>query len=93
MSLEPVPDQGQDGPASEEAESSALEYWNALINEDNAADFADLSKRTMQGFRQKGGGPKYVRISARCIRYTRAWLKEWADARSAHSTAEYGDET
>ena len=91
MSLEPPAGRSQGGPESEEAESSALDYWHSLINEGIAADFADLSKRTMQGFRQNGGGPKYIRISARCIRYTRAWLKDWADARSANSTAEYGD--
>ena len=92
MSLEHSPGRGQDGPASKDAESPALDYWHALINEEAAAEFADVSKRTMQGFRQNGGGPRFVRISSRCIRYTRTWLKEWADARAANSTAEYGDE-
>ena len=62
--------------------------WNRLEREGVAADFLNLTTRTMQVFRQKGGGPRFVRISARAIRYRRADLKAWADQRLHASTAE-----
>ncbi len=67
-----------------------LDYWNALIDEQAAAVFLDLTRRTVQQMRQSGDGPPYVRLSARCIRYTRARLKKYADERLRTSTADPG---
>ena len=64
-------------------------YWNELIDEKAAAEFRNQSVRTLQDYRTKGGGPRYYRLSARCIRYRRIDLKEDAEARAATSTAEY----
>ena len=65
-------------------------YWHALIDEKAAAEFLKLKDRTMQGYRYLGGGPKYVRISSRCLRYRRADLRDWADARIRTSTSDPG---
>ena len=65
-----------------------LTYWFGLIVEDSAADFLHLHKRTMQGFRQRGGGPRYVLVSSRCVRYRRIDLREWAEAKFRTSTRE-----
>ena len=65
-------------------------YWYSLINEDESADFLDLTSRTMQAMRQHGNGPRFIRISARCIRYRRIDLKTWADARMRSSTSDPG---
>ncbi len=67
-----------------------LAYWNALIDERAAGDHIGLTDRTMQKFRQQGGGPRYVLISARCVRYRRADLRAWADARVRTSTSDPG---
>ncbi len=67
-------------------------YWNELIDEKAAAEFRHQSIRTMQDHRYRGDGPKYYRLSARCIRYCRLDLKEDAEARAAISTAEYARE-
>ncbi len=64
-------------------------YWNELINEKAAADFRNQSVRTLQDYRSRGGGPRYYRLSPKCIRYRRIDLKEDAEARVATSTAEY----
>ncbi len=64
------------------------DYWCCLITEGEAAGFFGLTRRTMQGFRFKGGGPRFVRISARCIRYRRIDLKRWADERLRSSTSD-----
>ena len=69
-----------------------LDYWYALIDEKAAAEFIGVTDRTMQAFRQRGGGPRYVVISARCIRYRRIELREWAEARLRTSTADSGPE-
>ncbi len=68
------------------------DYWQALIDEEVAADFLDLSPRTLQGFRYKGGGPKFVRVSNRCVKYRRINCREWVEARLRTSTSNVGSE-
>lgn len=65
-------------------------YWYSLIPETEAAKFLDLTPRTMQAMRQRGGGPRFVRISARCIKYRRVDLKSYADDRLRSSTSDPG---
>ena len=79
-------------PLSEEAAASGQDpdYWPSLINEDEAADFLGLTNRTMQAMRQRGDGPRFIRISSRCIRYTRALLKSHTDALVRQSTNDAG---
>ena len=64
------------------------EWWQSLIDERDAAKFLSLSVRTMQGFRYRGGGPPTYRLSARCVRYRRRDLLEWATKRLRESTAD-----
>ncbi|USG61482.1 DNA-binding protein [Sneathiella marina] len=66
------------------------DFWYGLIPEDEAANFVGQKVRTLQDKRQKGGGPKYVRISSRCIKYRRIDLKEWADGLLRKSTSDTG---
>ena len=79
-------------PASPPGEMSGVEaeYWYGLIDEKVAADHADLTDRTLQNYRQKGLGPRFIRISSRCIRYRRIDLKAWAEARMRTSTSDMG---
>ena len=63
-------------------------YWHELILETEAAEFLDLTPRSMQAMRQRGGGPRFIRLSSRCIRYTRTLLKSYADARMRTSTSD-----
>lgn len=90
MSLEQSParaGQGTDTDAPAPADGSP-EFWHALVDERTIAKFLGLTVRTMQALRQRGGGPQYVRVSARCIRYRRAEVKSWADARVRTSTSD-----
>ena len=68
-------------------------FWHALIDEKEAGAFLGLSDRAMQKFRQTGGGPRYVRISSRCLRYRRIDLQTWADSRVRTSTSDPGEES
>ncbi len=78
---------GHNGPPSEINDPA---FWHELIPETEASDFLDLTPRSMQAMRQRGGGPRFIRISARCVRYTRTLLKTWADSRLRSSTSDSG---
>ncbi len=66
------------------------DYWNALVSEKVAAAFLGLTVRTVQSLRQRGDGPRFIRISSRCIRYRRIDLRAWIDARMRKSTSDTG---
>ena len=61
---------------------------DALLTEEQAAAFQGVTKRAMQSWRFLGTGPKYIRISARCIRYTKRRLKEHSENHLQSSTSE-----
>ena len=67
-----------------------LAYWETLIPEADAAEYLGLTARCLQGWRYRGGGPEYVRVSARCIRYRRRDLRAFADAKVRTSTSDPG---
>jgi len=69
------------------------DYWNALVDEKVAAEFLRVTPRCMQAMRQRGDGPRFIRMSSRCIRYTRALLKSYADDRVRESTSDDGQAT
>ena len=52
-----------------------------LLTEKGAADFLDLTPRCLQAWRCRGGGPRFVKISSRCIRYRRSDLQKWVQER------------
>ena len=76
-------------PGSPEADPG---FWYQLIDERGAADFLDVTPRTMQAMRQRGGGPRFVRLSARAVRYRRVDLREHSEAKLRSSTADQGPE-
>lgn len=78
-------------PAAEPDPLRDHDYWYSLINEVEAGEFIGVGARAMQAWRHRGGGPRFVHISARCIRYRRADLRDWADAKLRANTAEYGE--
>ncbi len=68
------------------------DYWYSLIDEFAMAAFLGLSIRSLQGYRYKGGGPRFVRLSSRCVRYRRIDGREYAEARLRSSTSDQGPE-
>jgi predicted DNA-binding transcriptional regulator AlpA len=61
---------------------------DSLEAERKAADFLGVTTRALQKWRATGTGPKFVRISGRCVRYRRRDLMAWAEARLKSSTSE-----
>lgn len=60
---------------------------DALLREDEAARLLGVQPRSLQKWRSVGGGPVFVAISSRCIRYRRADLLRFAEDRLKTSTA------
>ncbi len=91
MSLEHSPAKATDAIAQGgDSVEADLAYWNVLIDERSAASFLGMTDRFMQSRRQQGGGPRYISISARCIRYRRIDLRAWSEARLKTSTSDHG---
>lgn len=58
-----------------------------LLDERAAAATLGLTPRTLQSWRNRGGGPAFVRVSSRCIRYRVEDLEAWAADRVRTSTS------
>ncbi len=61
---------------------------DALLDEKRVAQFLNLNHRTLQQWRLRGTGPRFIRISSRCVRYRYRDLLAWIDERVRTSTAE-----
>jgi hypothetical protein len=73
----------------ETAKTADPDFLNRLISEQSAAAFLGLQVKTLQGWRVRGGGPAFVRLSRRAVRYQRRCLLNWVEARVHTSTSEY----
>lgn len=60
----------------------------ALWDEFASAELLGITPRTLQSWRISGGGPVYIKISARCVRYRRADLVDFISKRRQTSTSE-----
>lgn len=61
-----------------------------LLTETEAARLLGFSPRFLQQRRYTGGGPKFVRVSARAVRYRPEDLERWA---AEHVRASTSDES
>lgn len=60
-----------------------------LLDENRAAEFISVNARTLQQWRLRGTGPRFVRISSRCVRYRYRDLVSWAEKLLRSSTSEH----
>ncbi len=65
------------------------DYLNRLMPEQAAAEFLGVEIKTLQAWRVKGGGPTYVRLSRRAVRYQRRAMLTWIEGKCHTSTSEY----
>ncbi|WP_417514766.1 helix-turn-helix transcriptional regulator [Minwuia sp.] len=63
-------------------------YLDQLLNETEAAEFLCYSVRALQNWRVRGGGPDFIKVSARSIRYCRRDLIAWRDSHRVSSTSQ-----
>ena len=57
-----------------------------LVNEHEAAAFLGYTIRALQNWRLRGGGPVFVKVSERSVRYRRRDLLAWTESRLRNST-------
>lgn len=60
-----------------------------LLSQQDVAPLLGLSTKTLEAWRVRGGGPKFVRVG-RLIRYRRRDIQDWLQARTVSSTSEVG---
>ena len=70
-----------------------LNFWHALIDEKAAAKFWGVTPRYLQQKRQTGGGPPFIRLGSRLVKYRRIDLRRTAEKCLRRSTADPGPET
>ena len=63
------------------------DYYDRLIDEREAADYLGYSVRALQNWRVRGGGPQFVKVSSRSVRYSRRSLLEWIAERTRSNTS------
>ncbi|MBR9650237.1 helix-turn-helix transcriptional regulator [Thalassovita aquimarina] len=61
---------------------------NSLVNEREAASILCYSVRALQNWRHRGGGPRFVKVSSRSVRYRRADLLKWIEERTVAHTSQ-----
>jgi len=73
--------------AAAELKGADRAYFDQLLDEKTAAAFLSYTTRALQNWRLRGGGPIFVKVSTRSVRYRRRELIAWAEARLRHSTS------
>ena len=59
-----------------------------LLSTATAAETLGVSPSTLEGWRVRGGGPPYVKVAGRVVRYRPSDLDKWVAARVFGSTTE-----
>lgn len=68
--------------------ADSTQYLDTLIDEKEAASMVCYSVRALQNWRHRGGGPAFVKVSARSVRYRRRDILAWIDARTVANTSQ-----
>jgi hypothetical protein len=71
------PVDGQQGRLANGSISSA-----GILNQEEAARFLHVQPRTLESWRQRRIGPRFIRYSLRCVRYRSQDLQAWLDTQS-----------
>jgi predicted DNA-binding transcriptional regulator AlpA len=63
---------------------------NRLLDEKEAAMYLGFSPRSLQNWRVRGEGPRFIKVSARSVRYRMPDLLAWIEKRTRQSTSDWG---
>lgn len=64
------------------------DHLDQLLTEVEAASMLNYSIYALRNWRVRGGGPQFVKVSKRSIRYRRRDLKSWSVERLRNNTSE-----
>ena len=56
--------------------------FDPILNEEELAEWLDISRPTLQRQRSDGSGPPFVQLSARRIGYRKSAVEQWLVART-----------
>lgn len=59
-----------------------------LLTTEQAAEYLGMTSRFLEEKRRTGGGPLFVRISARAVRYRESALRAWLEMRTVANTSQ-----
>ena len=68
--------------------SKPLDESDRLCTADEAAELLGVAPQTLAHWRVRGSGPRYITLSARCVRYRFSDIKVWLERRAKESTAQ-----
>lgn len=60
-----------------------------MVSQTEVAELLGVTERCVEGWRVRGGGPRYVRVG-RLVRYRVSDVSSWLDARTRASTSDPG---
>lgn len=63
------------------------DFLDKLISEKEAAKFLGYSVRALQNWRVRGGGPRFVKVNQRSVRYRRRDLLRWIERNTTSNTS------
>ena len=64
-----------------------------LMRQEQAALILEVTPRCLENWRHRGGGPRWIQISTRCIRYRRSDLIQFIEERLKSNTTKCGVNT
>lgn len=67
---------------------SAANPLERLCTPEEAGEIFGIAPQTLAHWRVRGTGPRYLTLSARCVRYRVSDIEEWLGSRTKESTAE-----
>lgn len=70
-------------------EEPSSRQFPSVLDTRGAADFLGVSARTLEGFRVRGGGPRYAKVGG-AVRYRLASLEEYLRRQERASTSDPG---
>jgi predicted DNA-binding transcriptional regulator AlpA len=72
--------------------SKKLDFSNLppdrYIDEKQVAEYLGISAKTLQGYRVKGGGPEFMKLGHKTVRYKFSDIQRWAEIRKKKNTSE-----
>lgn len=63
-------------------------FGDRLLTPTELAERLGVSVGTLANMRWRGGGPPYIRMSGRCVRYRPSAVEKWISEREVSSTSE-----
>ncbi len=71
-------------------ENDSSDTSRVLLTRKQAAEYLNCSQRFLEMRAIRGGGPIYIKCSARCVRYRLIDLEQWVQDRVRSSTSDSG---